>query len=82
MPKRDITWWFWLATDIALANCLFVDREFIKVAIALSLIQVPIFCAFARMEILPDASQNRIPLPAVRRNVAASRDNPLDTVRW
>jgi len=43
MPKRDITWWFWLATDFALANYLFIDREFIKGAIALAAIQVPIF---------------------------------------
>lgn len=43
MPKRDITWWFWLATDFALANYLFLDREFIEAAIALAAIQVPVF---------------------------------------
>lgn len=43
MPKRDITWWFWLATDFALANYLFIDREIIKAAIALVAIQVPVF---------------------------------------
>ena len=43
MPKRDITWWFWLATDFALANYLFIDREFIKGAIALAAIQIPVF---------------------------------------
>lgn len=43
MPKRDLTWWFWLATDVALANYLFVDREFIKAAIALAAVQVPVF---------------------------------------
>lgn len=43
MPKRDITWWFWLATDVALANYLFVDREFIKEAIALAVVQMPVF---------------------------------------
>lgn len=43
MPKRDITWWFWLATDFALANYLFIDREFIKGAIALAAAQIPVF---------------------------------------
>lgn len=43
MPKRNLTWWFWLATDFALANYLFIDREFIKGAIALAAIQIPIF---------------------------------------
>lgn len=43
MPKRNLTWWFWLATDFALANYLFVDRELIKAAIALAAVQVPIF---------------------------------------
>lgn len=43
MPKRDLTWWFWLATDVALANYLFVDREFIKGATALAAVQIPIF---------------------------------------
>jgi len=43
MPKRDITWWFWLATDFALANYLFINREFIKGAIALAAIQIPVF---------------------------------------
>ena len=43
MPKRNLTWWFWLATDFALANYLFIDREFIKAAIALAAIQVPVF---------------------------------------
>jgi hypothetical protein len=43
MPKRDITWWLWLATDFALANYLFVDRELIKAAIALAAIQIPVF---------------------------------------
>lgn len=43
MPKRDITWWFWLATDIALANYLFIDRSFIKGVIALAAVQIPVF---------------------------------------
>jgi len=43
MPRRDITWWFWLATDIALAYYLFIDREFIRGAIALAAVQIPIF---------------------------------------
>lgn len=43
MPRRDITWWFWLATDIALANTLLVDRVFLKAAVALAAIQIPVF---------------------------------------
>jgi hypothetical protein len=43
MPKRDISWWFWLATDVALANSLFIDREAIKATIALAAAQVPVF---------------------------------------
>jgi len=43
MPKRNITWWFWLATDVALANYLFIDRQFIKAAIALAAVQIPVF---------------------------------------
>lgn len=43
MPKRNLTWWFWLATDVALANYLFIDREFIKGAIALAALQIPVF---------------------------------------
>ena len=36
------------------------------------------FRELARMEILSGASQNRIPLPAIRWIVATSRDCPLD----
>lgn len=43
MPKRDITWWFWLATDLALVNYLFTDRDFIRGAILLAAVQVPLF---------------------------------------
>jgi hypothetical protein len=43
MPKRDLTWWFWLATDAALAWSLLVDREAIKAAIGLAAIQIPVF---------------------------------------
>lgn len=43
MPKRDLTWWFWLATDVALANALFIDRDAIKLAIGLSVAQIPLF---------------------------------------
>ena len=45
MPQRNLGWWLWLATDVALANYLFVDRDFIKAALALALIQVPLFGA-------------------------------------
>src|SRR5262245_1827527 len=43
MPRRDIGWWLWLATDLALANALFIDREAIRYTIALSAAQIPIF---------------------------------------
>ncbi len=43
MPKRNLTWWFWLATDLALAWSLFLDRDAIKAAIGLAAIQIPVF---------------------------------------
>ena len=43
MVTRDIAWWFWLATDLALATALFADQAAIFAAIALAAIQVPVF---------------------------------------
>lgn len=43
MPKRNLTWWFWLATDAALAWSLFADREAMKLAIGLAAMQIPVF---------------------------------------
>lgn len=43
MPQCKPMWWFRLATDVALANYLFVDLRFIRAAIALAAIQIPVF---------------------------------------
>jgi hypothetical protein len=43
MPKRDMAWWFWLATDVLLALALFVDRRAIAAVIALASLQVAVF---------------------------------------
>lgn len=43
MPRRDMPWWFWLATDVALAAALFLERSAVWVAIALAAIQIPLF---------------------------------------
>lgn len=43
MTKYNLTWWFWLATDVALALSLLIDSEAIAAAIALALIQIPVF---------------------------------------
>lgn len=77
MPKRDITWWFWLATDIALANYLFVDREFFKVAIALSLIQIPVFASLHGWKSFP--AQVRIAYLCL---LFAGLWQPLAIVHW
>ncbi|WP_428028455.1 hypothetical protein [Altererythrobacter sp.] len=53
MPRRDITWWLQLATDVALANYLFIDREFIKVALMLVLAQVPLIGSLCSAGLLP-----------------------------
>lgn len=77
MPKRDITWWFWLATDIALANYLFVDREFFKVAIALSLIQIPFFASLHGWKSFP--AQVRIAYLCL---LFAGLWQPLAIIHW
>ena len=40
MPRYNLTWWFWLATDLILANYLFVDRSFIRGLFTLSLVRL------------------------------------------
>jgi hypothetical protein len=43
MPKPNLTSWFWLAADAALASYLFVDREFIKAALNLAAMRASFF---------------------------------------
>ena len=53
MPRRDITGWFWLAADVALANYAFIERDFIKVALMLVLAQIPLIGSLCGVGLLP-----------------------------
>jgi 2-methylcitrate dehydratase PrpD len=43
MPKHNVTYWFWMAADAALASYLFVDREYIKAALNLAAMRASFF---------------------------------------
>lgn len=77
MPKRNLTWWFWLATDIALANYLFVDRSFIKLTLALAAIQIPIFSRMHGWKSFP--AQVRVAYLCL---LIAGMWQPLGIIHW